>query len=454
LQQTGSLAKSQAILNTAIEVSAGTGESLTSVSEDLAKAYYGNTRSLKKYSLGLTDAELKAKSFSEIQDILNKKFTGSNATYLKTYAGQLNILSLAWNNLQENAGKALFTLAGANGDQSSGAKRLGGIIDAFGTGLIAAAELINNAFTAFGQAYFGVGSAKQEVAPSAKPGQELFRKSMSNDAKLKAIEAEQAKLYKQQLAATKALTLEQKKQAALKKAGTVFDLEQIQIIAALKGKLSEEDRIRLQAQLAILNENEILAASLTKQILMAQDSSGGLYKFFLAIGDMKIKNPFAFLDEWIIEFQKKLNALTFPKFDPNAPSSGGTKKNPNDPAYNPFGFPIGAKGGIGSTSISPSVSSDLAIQDTFNAVMIDALAGGSFALEAGREFTQAAILALSSARYEAAAQAYGMGAGSQTIEIKVTGDGDLTNAIASSLQQSSLSTGNQTYINRRTGGFE
>jgi hypothetical protein len=265
-------------------------------------------------------------------------------------------------------------------------------------------------------------------------------------------EKDAAKNAKELAALTKKNTDELKKQTALKKAGTVFDLEQIQIIAALKGKLSQEDKIRLQAQLAILNENEALASSLTKQILMAQDSTGGLYKFFLAIGDMKIANPFAFLDQWILEFQKKLNALTFPKFDPNAPDGGNTSKKPpyQDPATNPFGFPIGDKGGIGTTSIQATVSSNLAIQDTFNAVMLDALA-------AGNNYTQSAIQALSSARYEALAQSYGMGGstgGTMQLELKVTGDGDLTNAIASSLQQQSLSTGNSTYINRRTGGFE
>jgi len=308
LQQTGSLSKSQSILNTAIEVSAGTGESLSSVSEDLARAYYGQTRSLKKYSLGLTDAELKTKSFSELQDILNSKFTGSNAAYLNSYTGQLGILSLAWNNLQENAGKALFTLAGASGDQSSGAKRLGGVIDAFGVGLVEAAALFSNAFAAFGQAYFGAATPKSPTAPSAKPGQELFRSSMSNDAKLKALEKKQADLYKQQLAATKAITLEQKKQAALKKAGSVFDLEQIQILAALKGNISQEDRTRLEAQAAILNGNSELATKLTKDILMAQDSTGKLYQYFLSIPDAK--NPFAYLDQWIADFQKKMNSLT------------------------------------------------------------------------------------------------------------------------------------------------
>jgi len=78
LQQTGSIAKSQSILSTSIDVSRGSAVDLATVTEDLARAYYGNTKSLKKYSLGLTDAELKAKSFSEIQDILDKKFKGSS----------------------------------------------------------------------------------------------------------------------------------------------------------------------------------------------------------------------------------------------------------------------------------------------------------------------------------------------------------------------------------------
>ena len=387
LQQTGSLAKSQSILNTAIEVSRGTGESLSTVSEDLARAYYGQTRSLKKYSLSLTDAELKTKSFSELQDILNKKFSGSNAAYLNTYAGQLDILSLAWNNLQENAGKALFTLAGANGDQSSGARRLGGIVDAFGTGLVEAAKLFNNAFTAFGQAYFGVANAKPEKAPLPTKGQELFRQSSANDAKLKAIEGQQAKLYKQQLAAQKALTAEQKKQAALKKAGTIFDMDQIQIVAALKGDLSKEERLRLEAMAALLNGNDVIATSLTKQILMAQDASGKLYQYFLTIGDTKIKNPFEFLDQWIIDFQKKFDNL---------------------------GVTAGYGAGV-PMSIANQASN---------------LEFPTYGMQTGGATT------------------------TQVIELKITGDGDLTNTIAKNLMQQSLSTGNQTYVNRRTGGFE
>jgi len=303
LQQTGSLAKSQSILNTAIEVSRGTGESLTSVSEDLAKAYYGQTRSLRKYSLGLTQAELQAASFSDIQDILNKKFSGSSAAYLNTYAGQLDIVSLSWRNLQENAGKALFILAGASGDQSSGARRLGGIVDAFGVGLIQAATILNNAATAFGQAYFGVGSAKPEVAPAPTKGQELFRKSSANDAKLKAIEKQQAALYKAQMNAQKALTAEQKKQALLKKAGSIFDLEQIQLIAALKGQLSEEDRKRVELQFALITGNTSEAQKLTYELAKAQGLGEQLARYLATLPDAK--NPFASWDAYLDMLQKK-----------------------------------------------------------------------------------------------------------------------------------------------------
>jgi hypothetical protein len=220
--------------------------------------------------------------------------------------------------------------------------------------------------------------------------------------------------------ATKKNTAELKKQTALKKAGTVFDLDQIQILAALRGKISEEDRIRLQAQLAILNDNDVLASSLTKQILMAQDESGKLYKFFLAIGDTSIKNPFAFLDEWIIQFQKKLDGLKMPTFV-TPPTTG------NVPGFTPeYIFPQGPKPGdpgfIGPVPIIPS--------------------------------TNVTTLPITTAQGYAGAGSTAMAERQSYIEIKVTGEGDLTNAIAKSLQNQSLSSGNAAYINRRTGGFE
>jgi len=76
LQVTGSVTKSQELLATAIDVSRGSGEDLLTVSADLSQAYVGNLKGLRKYYLGLTQAELKAMSFADIQDKLNSTFSG------------------------------------------------------------------------------------------------------------------------------------------------------------------------------------------------------------------------------------------------------------------------------------------------------------------------------------------------------------------------------------------
>jgi len=73
-----------------------------------------------------------------------------------------------------------------------------------------------------------------------------------------------------------------------------------------------------------------------------------------------------------------------------------TPQAPAAPAFEPF---IGPKGGIGTTTISPTVSSNAAVQATFEKVFTDMSAMGN-------NQTQSAILALSSARYEALAASY------------------------------------------------
>ena len=104
---TGSLANSQKLLSQAVDISVGSGQDLATVSQDLANAYVGNTKGLKKYNLGLTQAELKTMSFTEIQKKLNDQFSGSNAAYLETYAGKMQVLQTAAGEAQETIGGAL-----------------------------------------------------------------------------------------------------------------------------------------------------------------------------------------------------------------------------------------------------------------------------------------------------------------------------------------------------------
>lgn len=276
LTTTGSLAASQSALSTAIEVSRGSGVDLVTVSNDLAQAYIGNTKGLKKYYLGLSNASLQAKSFTEIQKIMNDQFAGSSAAYLSTYSGQVGVLSLAWGNFQEKVGGTLLTLA-SFGDGSEGAKlnvlaatldKIGSAIELIGKGKETIFGLFditgaNGLLSKFNPTGIPSGGSSKDAAKIANP-MEKYAKELAK------IEADRKKQNAAVLKNQKALTAEQKKQAALKKAGSLFDLEQANLIAALKGNLSEEDRKRALLQLALLTENVSEAQRLTKEIALAQ----------------------------------------------------------------------------------------------------------------------------------------------------------------------------------------
>ena len=313
LTTTGSLTASQQALQQAIDVSVGSGIELTTVSQDLANAYIGQTRGLRKYNLGLSQAQLKTASFEEITARLNKQFSGANAAYLDTYAGKLQVLSTAAGEAQEKIGAAIIDLTLALAGTGSVdelitkidrmADRFVGLMDRFTEGIAIIKAMLG------AKTWTGMFRAAQEAQVAE------FNRRMKRDY-MKAWEGTNIPKTTQQIAAERAAeaaarkraeqirkeqekqTKELKKQNALKKAGTIFDQDQIQIIAALKGKISAEDRKRLELQLALATENTDEVAKLTKELAISQGLGIDLAKFLADLPSAK--NPFeawkSFLD--------------------------------------------------------------------------------------------------------------------------------------------------------------
>ena len=322
LTTTQSVTQSQKLLNDAINISRGSGIDLATVAQDLANGYVGITKGLKKYNTGLTQAELKSKGFTSVLQILRKEYAGASAAYLDTYAGKFDILSTAVDNAKEKIGQGLvdaFTQLSGGGSVTGAtdainifAEALANLERGTGTAIGVLPQLLEK-IKAAGKSFFFGALGKQfnlPVNPNPKP------KPVKTDAerikellaKNEAAAAKRAKeLAAAQMRTQKALTAEQKKQAALKKAGTVFDLQQIELVAALKGKLSEDEKLRAEAQLALLNGNVDLAKKLTDQILQAQDSTGNLAKFLATLPDAK--NPFQYLDAYLNGLAMKAAAL-------------------------------------------------------------------------------------------------------------------------------------------------
>ena len=119
LRATLSVTKSQELLNLALDISAGTGKSLTQVSQSLQKAYLGQNQALGRLGVGLSKAELTSSSFEEIQQRLNVLFAGQSVVAANTYAGEIAKLQVAVNNAKETIGKGFVdALKNASGSST------------------------------------------------------------------------------------------------------------------------------------------------------------------------------------------------------------------------------------------------------------------------------------------------------------------------------------------------
>jgi hypothetical protein len=446
LTTTGSLTTSQEVLTTAIEASRASGIDLTTVAQDLANAYVGNTKGLKKYNLGLTQAELKTMSFTQVQEKFNQQFAGANQAYLATYAGKLNVLTVAAGNAQETIGKglvdALVLAGGKDGDVQDVADAMANLSDYTadairGAGILAGklTDIDKKQTGGFLSKLFAKNFELGWIGQLNKLGQEVDRPTAgrrfmggqqanlydSEAAAQKRIAEQQAKLLKAQEKAAKALTAEQKKQAALKKAGSIFDLEQVQLIAALKGKLSDEERKRVELQFAIITGNVTEAQKLTYELARAQGFSVTIAKD-LASMDFK-NNPFASWEAYLDVLLKKAQELA-------KVGTGGTG------------------GGGGGTPVTPILTPEdrARLLAPVNPNGISTIAEYIRNLDLAGTSTIPTFESVGTGQGGSVMENYRL----NQIELKITGEGDITNAIAKGLQNQSLSTGNSTTINRRS----
>ena len=355
LQTTGSVTASQKLLTQAMDISASTGIDLTTTASDLAQAYVGNLKGLRKYNLGLTQAELKSKSFAEIQKVITERFGGAQAAALKTYAGQMQLLATTAGEAKEVIGKGLVdALIAVGGEQNnvqgtadsmmSLAQAISDVSLGFGTliGKLTGTPIVGDLLKATGWILSNTGVigglrflgeqtrlAKERAnMPSGTVGSAIAQGAAYDRDKAEKLAAKRAKeLAKAQAAQTAAL----KQAAMLKKQSAVFDLQQIQIVAALKKNISEEERVKLQLQSALLMGNTEEATRLIKELAGAQGMTQELRTWLLTLPTAK--NPFEAWLAYLDEIQGKLNSLKVPSFAPFMANTGAGQADFGAAAY-------------------------------------------------------------------------------------------------------------------------
>jgi uncharacterized protein YcfJ len=110
VRSTGDVTKAQKLQQLALDISAGTGKDLSTVTEALGKAYDGNLGALKRIGVPLDEAIVKSKDFNKAQEVLAKTFAGQSDVAANSFAGRMERVKIAIDEAKESIGAALLPI--------------------------------------------------------------------------------------------------------------------------------------------------------------------------------------------------------------------------------------------------------------------------------------------------------------------------------------------------------
>ena len=110
LRSTQDITKAQKLQTLALDISAGTGKDLATVTEALGKAYDGNLGALKRIGVPLDENIVKTKDFDAATKALSETFAGQADAAAETFAGRMARIKIAIDEAKEQLGQALLPL--------------------------------------------------------------------------------------------------------------------------------------------------------------------------------------------------------------------------------------------------------------------------------------------------------------------------------------------------------
>jgi hypothetical protein len=277
LTVTGSITTSQDALNTAMNVSAATGRSLSQVTTALSRAYAGNTTGLSRLGAGLDKALLKAGDMDAIMAELNKKFAGQAQARLTTYAGKMDLLKVASENVKEEIGKGILGALAILGEDTNIekttkkmedlAKQTSDTTIGFGALLKTLGDIPGLGMV--GRAFYETSTLGllARLGKENRPARELPANEQRSAGRITVQQFRVEVRQKKELDKLRALEIAAlKKKTAVDELSAKFDVERIGFQKALNEATDSETKLRLRAQLAILDNNEALAKKLLAEM--------------------------------------------------------------------------------------------------------------------------------------------------------------------------------------------
>jgi hypothetical protein len=303
LIQTKDVTESQKLLGIATDISASGAADLQSTAVALGKAYNGNLTALAKLNVGISIGQAKTNSYAQAVKYLADFYKGDAAKAADTFAGKMKLVKAATNDAMAAIGSGIVEgIANLSGSTKSidgiinGIKNIGFVVGqelaGLGIGLkkifdgIASNPVFKAISGALGKGLSflgkktGITAAIQKDLALGKAKQLADEKA--KQAQLLAIEKSRLATQRATLTAAKDAAAEAKKQLILKAAGDVlsgaqdlFNLDNIELAAAMLGKQTDSDMARLKIKKDILdlekaiNEQNVTAATQIAQTLIS-----------------------------------------------------------------------------------------------------------------------------------------------------------------------------------------
>ena len=274
IQTTYTLTDAQKLLSLSTEISRQKGLELTDVSNALSRAFVGDYKALVKLRIGYETAELKGKDFADVLKELEADFSSKQ---VDTFADKINKLKVAFEQTQVAVGKGFVEGLEASGlSIEETQEKMIALGKAFGTALGKAVGLIDRVSSKFNELansrpvlalfdlldrlagidYGDAGRAADAKLKADLAAGALQRKALQDQAKLTQLAKEEAGLAKLRAAEIARLKREELKRAAEKKRSAElerlrnaisfkFDIDAINLQAALRRQLSQTDRDRV-----------------------------------------------------------------------------------------------------------------------------------------------------------------------------------------------------------------
>jgi hypothetical protein len=281
LNLTGSVELAQRSLESALNISAGTGESLGTVVSAISSGIRGQTKAIKNLNTGIDANIIATGDMNKIMEALDKRFSGQAAARLDTYAGKMDVLKKGADEATKAIGEgivgALTALSQDNSienaavDMENYGVAIGNAIAGLGT-LIADVKKLpgarkvtdvlfgTNIFSMLGK-YFEL-DQKENAKDDPALNKANMRENRLN-----------LKFNKEVVKYNKILADQLKKKTEVDKLAEKFDLERIGLTKALNETTDAETKLRIQAKLAILDNNEALAKKILAELEAAKKAA-------------------------------------------------------------------------------------------------------------------------------------------------------------------------------------